>query len=359
MSCGGAERVISKMANYYASKGSQVTLMRWTNSAHNSFYKIHPSVEMLSLDIGASSKNIFEGLRNNWKRIKTLNTAMRHVGPDVVISFQTVQNVISLLATRGLNIPIIVSERFDPSTEDLKYVWKILRQILYPSAFRVVVQTEAASCYFSNKVRRLVKVIPNPVEIETNVDEKSSADPKTHKNILAMGRLVSQKGFDMLIRAFSTIANKNPNWSLTIWGEGPLRLDLESLIYNLGLHERVHLPGLTDNVFREMHQADLFVLSSRYEGFPNVLLEAMACGLPVISFDCQSGPKELIQNKVNGILVTAGDVNALASEMDRLMTEESERRRLAMRAAEIKEQYSMKNIMKLWDDFLDEIINPE
>jgi glycosyltransferase involved in cell wall biosynthesis len=176
------------------------------------------------------------------------------------------------------------------------------------------------------------------------------------KMIIAMGRLDWQKGFDLLLQGFECIADRYPDWSLTIWGEGPERDALERLRSDLRLDERIYLPGITKQPFEKMHQADLFVLSSRFEGFPMVLCEAMACGLPVISFDCCAGVRDIIRNDVDGMLVPPEDVHALANAMGKLIAQPQERQRLASRGPEILDRFGQERILHIWDQTIAEVL---
>jgi glycosyltransferase involved in cell wall biosynthesis len=171
-----------------------------------------------------------------------------------------------------------------------------------------------------------------------------------------MGRLHVAKRFDRLIAAFAATASANPGWDLEIWGEGPLRANLEAQVRDCGLDGRVRLPGSTRNPTTAMQRAGIFVLSSEYEGFPLALTEAMACGMPVISFRCPSGPSDLIRDGVDGILVPPGDVAALAGAIQRLMRDSDLRTRLAARAPDVLKRFSLERVMGLWERTIDDVV---
>jgi glycosyltransferase involved in cell wall biosynthesis len=167
--------------------------------------------------------------------------------------------------------------------------------------------------------------------------------------IVSLGRLFPVKGHDILIKAFAQLAARHPQWSLVIWGEGPERPVLEALIHSFGLSGRASIPGSTKQVAACLRQGDLFVLPSRTEGFPNALTEAMACGLPVIATNCGGAIEDIVRNDENGILVPPDDVDALATAMDRIMSNPQERARLAARAPEVAERFSLERVLELWD----------
>ena len=350
LQAGGAERVLSLMANYWAERSwAEITLLTIAGPPSATFYPLHPAVAFNPLGIDGASHNPIRELANNNLRLQVLRTAIRESDPHVVISFLDRANILTLLATVGLGLPVVVAERIDPRHRVLGNSWKMLRQMLYPQAARVVVQTEAARNYFPPHIRSRCLVIPNPVR------EVHPFPVNKERVILAMGRLERQKGFDLLLEAFARVAPNHPDWVLEIWGQGPLRAELEAQGKALGLNERLRLPGVTLQPDAQMARASLFVLASRYEGFPNVLCEAMACGLPVLSFDCPSGPRDIIQDGVNGVLVPPGDVAALASALDRLLSDESTRARLAARAPEISNRFSVTKVMSTWEALVQEL----
>ena len=355
LSCGGAERVIAIMANYWAEKGWRITLLTFDDGRDPPFYDLHPAIMRRPLGIAGHSATPIQGVVNNLKRLRVLRRAIRESAPQVVLSFMHTTNVRILLATLGLRLPVIVCEQISLTHSQIGKVWKILRRWTYSRATCLVVLTQGNLAYFSEAVQRRAHVIPNPARLTFG---SSIADPNhMAKTVVAMGRLEKQKGFDLLQKAFADISPKHPDWLLVIWGEGALRAELEALRDELGLQGRVSFPGLTREPDEKMRRAELFVLSSRYEGFPLVLCEAMASGLPVVSFDCPTGPREIIRDGIDGILVPPGDVRALASAMDRLMYDDSERKRLAVRAAEVVERFGVEKVMGMWEAVLHDAIN--
>ncbi len=277
--------------------------------------------------------------------------------PDVVISFLTTLNIRTLLATRGTEAPVIISERTNPNLEPLPWAWRVLRRFTYPMADCLVAPTQRALSFFPAAVQRLGCVIPNPVAVPQGTDcSLEAGGGRAERRVLAMGRLGWEKGFDSSIAAFAQAARRHPDWRLEIWGEGPERARLEAQAAGTGLGSRIRLPGPTHEAYQVMSQSDLFVLSSQFEGFPNVLCEAMACGLPVISFDCPSGPREIISNNLDGVLVPAGNVPALAAAMDRLMGDGGQRARLGAAAKKVRQRYGLEGIMSLWEGLIDRLL---
>jgi glycosyltransferase involved in cell wall biosynthesis len=355
LSSDGAERVMSIMANYWAAKGWQITLLTFVDRTKPPFYDLDSRVDYIPLGIAGDSPNPIIAIWNNLKRIRRLRTAIYDSKPDAAISFMSTTNAIALLATRGLKIPVVVSERIDPTKYSIGKIWEQLRKWTYLFADRIVVQTKKTLDYFPSQLQASACIIPNPI-LEPPKGNNSSEKLLGDRSLIAMGRLEYQKGFDLLLQAFAKLKDPYPEWTLTILGEGALRQELESLCNQLELTDRVHLPGRRKNPYEFLKQAKLFVMSSRFEGFPNALCEAMACGLPVISTDCPSGPAEIIRDGVDGILVPNEDVSALAAAMERLMSDEEERKRLAARAPEVTERFSLEKVMGMWEELIEVII---
>jgi glycosyltransferase involved in cell wall biosynthesis len=353
---GGAERVLVNMAHYWSNKGHSIEIMTLQPKDNVPFYELDDALIHSPLSLAGESNNVIQFLTNNLRRTRVIRAAIRRSKPDVVISLMDRVNVLVLLASIGLGIPVIVCEHNDPAHYSIGgRGWELLRGLTYSRADSVVVLTNKALSYFGPRIRRRALVIPNGISLPAEAIALSSCQRCNHK-IISLGRLAEQKGFDYLLQAFSQVHPKFPQWSLTIWGEGPERATLETLRERLGLGACVHLPGTTQSPFKKMRESDLFVSSSRFEGFPMVLLEAMACNLPVIGFDCPSGTREIIRHDVDGVLVPPEDVNALADAMSRLMGNALLRNQLAQRAGEVVQRFSMEKVMGQWEELLGKVL---
>jgi glycosyltransferase involved in cell wall biosynthesis len=322
------------------------------DSAGNDFYRLDARVRRIALGLGRNSRNWLEYIGNNVRRVGQLRALIRHSDLDVLVSFMDKTNVLVLLATLGLGVPVVVSEHIDPRKYSAGRVTTGLRRVLYPSARAVVVLTAGISQWARGIVRKeAIYVIPNPIS-EQFLGSHGSNARSAHHTVVAIGRMEPQKGFDRLLTAFAKCASRHPEWTLRIVGEGAERPCLQALAAKLGLESRIRLDTITKEPEKVLRDSDLFVLSSRYEGFPMVLLEAMACGLPVISFDCPSGPGEMIRDGIDGVLVPPDDIEALAKAMDSLMGAQQERQRLAARAVEVRERFGLPRVMAMWSEIL-------
>lgn len=360
MQMGGSERVVSTMANYWAQHGNAISIVT-LRGGEDDFYPLSANIARIDLRNARASAHPVQALFGNLSRISALRDAILKLQPDAIISFTTRINVITLLAARGLQIPVLVSERCDPSQLKLPWIWKKLRRHIYPFAQHVVLQCRQA---LQNSGGMLgdsrFTVIANPV-VEANLNRaeheelnlRTQVGLASHSRILmGLGRFEVQKGFDLLIQAFARVSENRPDWKLVLVGDGSQSSELEKLVELHQLQGRVHMPGRVQRSSDWLRLADIFVFPSRFEGFPNALLEAMACSLPVISFDCPSGPGEIIEHGRNGMLVKTIDEKALAESMAVLMDDAELRRKLAAQARDVLQRFSVSRIMGLWGSIL-------
>jgi GalNAc-alpha-(1->4)-GalNAc-alpha-(1->3)-diNAcBac-PP-undecaprenol alpha-1,4-N-acetyl-D-galactosaminyltransferase len=333
------------MANYWAQKNYNIIIM--TLDKATPFYSLEDGVKLEKLSLLENSVSVFSAIVNNIKRIKIIKKKLIEIDPDIVISFMTETNIISTIGCRIINKPIIISE--ESCYDFLKSrSWVILRKLVYRLANALIVHTR----YDKEKYHRLsnVFVINNPL----NLKEMILNNNREEKNILAVGRLNRVKGFDRLIKAFSYLDRKD--WKLAIIGEGSERGNLEKLIFDLNLEDYISMPGRTKAIEKWYQKSSIFVLSSRIEGFGNVLCEAMAYGCACVSFDCIAGPNEIITDKIDGYLVKNGDINALAEKMDFLINNPEERQRIGKEAMKISDRLNIDSIMSKWDKIIEKIL---
>lgn len=352
LSAGGAERVVTELANAFAERGHSVAVLTLAAS-DSDHYRLDRRVERIALNVIWDSTSLWQSLAGNWRRCRMIRASVRRVRPDVVVSFIEQTNVRVLSAMLGSGIPIIVSERTDPRRHKVGCAWNAARRLLYPFAARVVVQTEGVADWARRITKdKRVRVIPNFVRTLPQAPDERPEQMR----VLAVGRLDRQKGFDVLLRAFASSALAERGVRLTILGEGPERHALEDLADELGLAQAVEMPGVVQNPESWMQQATVYVLPSRYEGFPNVLLEAMAMGCPVIAADCDSGPRDIIRHGENGFLFPVEDVDALAAALKKLIDDAPLRARLGSEAVKVRGRYSRDGIVSQWVELIAEVV---
>jgi glycosyltransferase involved in cell wall biosynthesis len=353
---GGAERSLSLLANAWTAMGRDVSLITFDRN-HAPAYPLSPAIKCRHLDIYEHPRGFLNRTRQIIWRTGVLRQAIQESQPDIVIAFTAEPNIRAVLAARSLKIPVVISERTDPCLHDIGWKWSLPRRLTYPFADILVCQTVSSLARFQKMMKVKGRIIPNliaaPPLTRSGILMQSA---RTQRVVIAMGRLEKQKGFDILLKAFALVAPHHPHWSLKILGHGSLKDDLQNLAEYLAISSKVQFAGVHNDPFADLRQADLFVLSSRFEGFPNALCEAMACGLPAISFDCPSGPSDIIRNGKDGILVPAEDTTALASAMNDLMTNETRREQISMRAPEVLQRFSAPRILSLWDDVLNDLV---
>lgn len=356
MSGGGAERIAALLANHWAAAGNHVTLLATYTVQTESAYVLDSRVTLRHLASATAMSR--KGVRTQLQRFKSLRRIIRELQPDNVVSFLTNVNVAAILASWGTGVAPVVSERIHPAQFPISFTLAKLRILTYPRAARVVVQTETTQRWFATHVASAdTTVIANPVawplDSSAPVLLPDALVAQDDKLLLAVGRLDAQKGFADLIAAYTSLRGKLNGWKLVILGEGDQRVELEALIAAAGLAEQVLLPGWAGNIADWYTRAELFVLSSHIEGFPNALLEAMSYGVACVSYDCATGPAEIIRDGIDGRLVAlAAGADGLAAAINELAEDEATRTRFATQAVLVRQRFAPEKILLEWDRLL-------
>lgn len=344
---GGAEKSLVMLANQLSERGHEVTLLSMTSN--NNVYNLSNTVRYQYIDDKGSSK-----IATIFNRYFLLDKFFNENKADVVISFWFQIGVMAMLLSKKYKFKIVYSERTDPTGIEYNGINGLIRKFSFPFFDGFVFQTKGARNCFGEKIVKKSCVINNAIFINQN---GLKIPKEKNKEIAAVGRLHRQKNFPMLINAFSLIADKYPEYNLIIYGEGELRNELVEQINNLGLQKRVILYGNTNDIYNKLLCAEIFVLSSDFEGMPNALMEAMALGLPCISTNCSpGGAAELIDNYENGILVDIGDYNELADKMDEVLNNNALKEKLSRNAIKILDTHSTKEIYEKWERYIKELL---
>ena len=337
---GGAERVMSVLANNLSQSNHEVHLVLLAHS--KGFYKVNGNVNIHHLGFqnkGAIQKKISE--INTFLKLRKL---LKKEKPEATLSFMDKYNVLTILASSFLNLNIFVSDRSNPKkkiSSSLQY----LKKLTYKYATGIVAQTSLAKeVIYGHTKNTNIEVIANPLK-----DIVLYPDVAKEKIIINVGRLIPEKGQKFLIDAFSNMKVKD--WKLVILGDGNLKQTLKCQIDDLGLTKSVIMPGAVSDVDHWLARASIFAFSSVSEGFPNALVEAMAAGLPCVSFDCDAGPKDIISNGLNGFLIDTKNVEALASKLDALCLDINLRIKIGEEATKVRDKLNANMITKKYINF--------
>ena len=349
MGNGGAERVMATIANNLCVE-NEVQIVTMTDA--ESFYALDERVKITGLGQSVNRKNKLTLLCSmaigGIKTFFALKRMLREEKPDVVLSFLQSANMMAIiLKMLGGKFRLVVSERCDPAERG--FGDRYFEKHFYHKADVIVCQSKKVMKFFKEKHREKMVVIPNPIA--------ASAIPplfegERRHTIAGVGRLSDQKNFQMLISAFAALPEKFSDYSLEIYGGGPLEEKLQKQIEELGLKDRATLMGVKKNVMHYISDVALYVMSSNYEGFPNALAEAMATGLPVISTDFSTGVAKDIVKEENGIVIPVGDENALKDAMIKMLSNEDEWANMSSANRKLLETLSEKNVIEMWVDVL-------
>ena len=341
---GGAEKSIINLSNWLSHHGYDVFLA--SVEGQEKSFDIDCNVHYLSFDWKQTNK-IFTHLQIFRNTQKAINV----VKPDVIISFWIHPMLYSIFNPYSWRKKIVFSERNDPKLE-YGTLSRILRYFVLLRANHIVFQTEEAQRYFKETIKKKSVVIHNPIYIKNGSYPINEMDNR----VVTVGRLNAQKNISLLINAFRIISKRFPKLELEIYGEGPLRSELELLINQMGIQKTVHLMGAHKDVLDKIYGSRLFVLPSLYEGMPNALMEAMALGIPVISSDCPcGGPRELIVDSYNGFLFKNDDEDDLVEKLNYMLSlDEKLLRTIRENEKEIINTHSQDIIFDKWDKLISE-----
>lgn len=346
LSSGGAQRVFSLLANSWADSGRTVYVIS-LDGTEEDFFELSKCVKHIVLDIKGPTKSVLKlnGLYMTMKRISVLRRTIKGLSPQVVLSFLGAINILAILSTLRLNTRVVISERNDPALDRLGFGWDFLRRILYRYADVVSANSKGALNTLKKYVpEHKLRFVPNPILFGDKMTEYGSRQNK----ILAVGSMRYQKAYDILLQACAIVFEQEPDWNLTIVGDGELNLQLRELAKELEIFDKVDWAGRTDPV-PHYNTARIFVQASRYEGTPNALLEAMAYRVPAIVSDASPGPLEYIKNEENGLVVPVEDAEELAKALIALINNEAHREKFSSASASLLDSNKLENAILEWN----------
>lgn len=357
---GGAERVLSTLADQLSAHGHRIGIVTLMAPDEAPFYSLAGNVDVISVG-GLSSASSLGHPMDIGKAAWRIRRALKRRRPSLVLGFTTLGNMLAVLASRGLSVPVVAAERVDPKGhgQHIGRLRAAARDTLYARADHVVVQTERARRALPWLSNERISIIANPIYSIARQARPASPGPDGRFRVVGVGRLAPQKGFDLLIPAFAQVCQRFPDWDLVILGEGPDRLSLEVLARDVPAG-RIRLPGITADMETTLLNAQMFAFPSRFEGFPNALAEAMAAGLPVLGFQDVSGVEELIVaapiTGATGLLADpASPLDSLAQGLEKLMRDPGLRAQLGVRARQHVAAFTPQIHYEQWERLLSHV----
>lgn len=344
---GGAERVIVNLAEYFYSKGYQVYVV--TKMKEKDEYPLNNNIKRIIADITIEEEHESR-IYNLWARINKLRNIWKDIKPDIIISFIRKNNLMAIASSRFLKTSVVVSVRSNPERELSGTFMKLLSFFAFRFADGIVLQTLHAKKFFPKYLQKKAVILPNSL---SPAFLSSSGCEIRKKEIVSVGRIDDNKNQKMLIDAFSEVAIQYPEWKVLFFGSGEAEKKLRTLVSNKKLEESVLFCGEVSDIQKRIESSSIFVLSSRQEGMPNALIEAMALGLAVISTDCPcGGPAELIDEGKNGILIPVNDTYALRNALIQLIEDEELRKELGYNASKIVDKLHPNIVNEQWEEYL-------
>ena len=347
---GGAERVLVNLADYFAEKGYPVTMV--TQYQKENEYPLNEKVKRVISDI-TPEETTGSRIVNFVRRFRKLRKIWKSEKPDVILSFIGKNNMMAILTSRFLKIPVAVSVRADPAQEYYNTWMRVAARHLFAKADGVILQTRQCFDFFPEKVRDKAVILKNPV---SPVFFRERYEGEREKTIVAVGRIDENKNHEMLIKAFAGIAEEFPDYKLIIYGDGECRDRLIKMTEELGYADRILLPGSVDHVAEAIYRTRVFVLPSNTEGVPNTLIEAMLMGLTVIATDCPcGGPADLIEDGVNGILTPVGEVKTMKENLRYLIKNLQISDEMGSEARKTADIYHPERVYGAWEEYLNSL----
>ncbi len=345
----GAQRVVYNLMNYYLQEGYRVVLV--TIYQEKDEYDLDSRIERIYSDL-TEEELTGSRIRNFCNRVGKLKKIWKQVKPDAIVAFMGKTNMMALISSIGLDIPVYVSVRSDPNREYYNKVLRFLSKTLFGRAAGVIVQTQDAYNYFPKRIQKKAKILPNPLN---PLFIRERYEGVRSQEIVTVGRIDKNKNHIMLIRAFAKLAEQYPELRVVLYGDGEERSRLEKQTEELGLQERVIFAGSTSDVQEHIRKSRIFVLTSKVEGMPNVLLEAMSLGLAVISTDCPcGGPRTVIRDGENGLLIPVDDTDALERSLRRILESPELEETLGKNASKLGVELAPEKVNRMWKEYIEQ-----